>query len=869
MNRNALEIKLATMQDPGHISAGFARRTKNTPRNWGAGGSERASGSGRRARVIGALALVMALLLPGAGRAQDEVKYATDNVGIVPYWLGLGPIAISLQDAKGPGLDTDLVGGETTANPAGNELVTVAGRKMRWRLCTIKNGGPVIDGASAGFGNAENVAVYFVTYLSVDKDTTAVLYWSTSGCGKVLLNGKEIGRYVGQRECVPDVDVTAPLTLKAGSNTLMIKVVSAGSTLAAFARFVTPDGWPLKDITLDRAPAGKDASGRNWKVVSTRQEDLEGPLSTYLVAGQFGYLPAEEKMAIATSRGDRKWTTIEIRDAKTDQPLFHIPDDGGSIVPMGYYKDVNQYISRVFFGPFKTPGRYYLYNKETTVKSFPFDIQDDVYARAANVLTRMFYYQRTGIDWNEKYAGKWARPAYNSIEEMTKGTLHSWAGGAWTSIGGPQTDPTPYDVRGGWYDAGDPNKYTKNESMAHDILLVAYDLNKANLKDGDLDIPESGNGVPDLVDEARFTTDYLMRIQLPDGRVFDRVALGARYDLETDKKTDPATEIAEPCSGATLCSCGALAYAAAVWQEGGWDKDYAKKCLDAALLSWNYMKAHPSPWPVTVGGKPKPIGSIDGGYDDEERWRALAAAALYRATGEPGYKMIAELWLKDFIAKAKTARGNEVVELGYKSYNDLVAHVYMTGKDPDPALMSGYGTLMADQAKACRDQVGRMNKTYAYGAGLPNYHWGATGGLTSRAAWMLWWARNFAPKSELSSYVQAAHEYLQFLFGRNPRRMTYVTNLGDWGASRSPMVMYHTTVINLTPKEQDRFLTPDADHPDRIGVMPGYMVGGPVSSITDFNFDPQKMPSDFQHMEPSIMYQCHGVLLATTLAAMK
>ena len=790
--------------------------------------------------------------------AQDTPTYATDANGVVPYWLSLGPVPLT----AGATLDAPLVPTEKELAPVAGDAVEAAGVKLKWRYATITPNTEVVRATQAGLGNAPNVGALFVSYLTVTEDTPCSIYWGCGDSGALFLNGKEVGGFAGARAVAPDAEAAASLTLRKGINRLMIKVLGQGPSWGVAARMVKPGDWPLKGLTISRAPDDRELHGRAWKEVSSGREALTGPLSTYLVAGQFGYLPGEEKMVVATSRGERKWKSLELRDAAADKVAFRIPADGGAILPQGYRKDVNQYISRVTFGAFKQPGRYVLVDPETQVRSFPFDIADDVYSRAAKVLTRAFYFQRTSIDWEAKNAGKWARPSYNDINLMRSGTLHAWGGGAWTSVGGPQLDATPVDVRGGWYDAGDPNKYTKNEVWAHNVLLAAYDINKTYLKDDTLNIPESGNKVPDLVDETRFTTEYLLRIQKADGSVYDRVALGGRYDLEAKKPINPPVEIAEPCSGATLCEVAGLAYAAAVWQEGGWDAPFAKQCLDAALKSWKYMEAHPSPWPS------KKIGSIDGSYGDEAQLRAMAAAALLRATGDATYRPIVESWMRGVIAAAAKVDplAKDVVELGYRADKDLICHLYMTSKQPDAELVAAWGKLLKAQAEACRDATHPGKDGYDYGAGLPIYHWGATAGIASRAGWMLWWADHFAPASERPGYVQAAQEYMQFLFGRNPTRWTLVTSLQENGATRSPQVMFHVAVLNLPPDEADTYLTPDAAHPNRKGVMPGYMLGGPARNSSDLPFDPYKPAFDFERMEPSIMYQCHGVFLGTYLA---
>lgn len=806
-------------------------------------------------KILCAALALLALSIPRPLRAQGN-PYTTDGAGFIPYWIGVGPIPLTPEAALGTALDTDLLHGEATAHPQPGDAVTIGGRTYHWRLVTSREGGPVVDLPQAGFGNAPNVAAYLLSYVVVDKDEDALALWGVGGSGELFVNGQLTGRRPLSGPVKIDDIVSDAIHLKKGVNTVLVKVVSTSTKWGGVVRLADNGDYPLQHLTISLSPNGVSGSGAGaWKAVNTGQTAKEGPISTYLVASQIGYDPREGKLAIATSLRTRTWKSIELRDAATDNTVFTIPKDGGSIQPMGQYPDVNQYISRIYFSPFRTPGRYYLYSPDVKVKSMSFNIREDVYKTVAREAARMFYFQRSGIDRDEKYAGKWAGPAYHDIEEAKKAQVAEWAGGSWTNIGDKITDPTPRDVEGGWYDAGDPNKYTKNEVSAHNFLLMTYDMNKPYLKPGDLNIPESENRAPDLLGEARWTTEYLLRLQREDGAVFDRVAHGRRYG-EHGEPLNPPTRIAEPSSGATLCAISAWAWAAAIWKEGGWDNGFASRCLTAAEESWKYMEVHPSPWPLDANGKPKNIGSIDWGYGDENLWRALAAATLFRATGDADCKAIAE----EYLSKPGP------IELGYRFVNEMVCHNYMLGVGADSAVVRSYADRLSATVKAYRDDVLPESKKFAYGATHSNtFHWGSNGAVASRTGIMLWWANYFAPREEMPLYVQAGDEYLQYLLGRNPNRFVYMTNMQAVGATRSPQVMFHFE--NQWPEEPDNlWLTPDAAHPKRTGAFPGYLLGGPAENILDFKFNPNKPPNDFIRMEPSIMYQAPLVLLTTYLA---
>ena len=819
--------------------------------------------------------LMMAMvLICGLGawtaRAQSS-EYATDGVGFVPYFLGVGPFAVEGDVAKA--LDTDYLGEAAGTAKAGDSF-TYKDLKYPWRMVTTVPGSPVVNAAQAGLGNGENKVGYFVAYVVLENEAKLTVLWSGKDHAAIFINGKECGRVTDQGRLKADMNLIEGVAFKKGVNAIMVKLVAtadaarnevaqkqgiqnANRQWGLAVRLVGEGDLAMKGLAIVPSPDGKaETDARLWKAVDIGQAALDGPVSTYLVASQIGYVPSESKLAIATSLRQKAWTAIEIRDAKTDAVAFAIPKDGGKLVQMGRYDDVGQYITRVYFDEFNKPGRYYLYNAGIKLKSAPFDISEDVYKRLAAFVTRMFYFQRSGIDHDEKSGGKWAGSAYHEWEKAKNAKMYKWGGGAWTQIGTEVLDATPHDVRGGWYDAGDPNKYTKNEAYAHNYFMWAYDVNAKYVKDGDLNIPESGNGKPDLLKEAKWTTDYLLKIQRADGAVYDRVAHGGKYGEHGETQPQPETGVAEVCSGATLCATGAWAWAAVAWHD--LDADYSKKCLDAAVKSWEFMEKNPAPWPVDANGKPRSVGSIDqnagdpAGYGDQKQLRALAAATLFRATGEEKYKKIAEEWLKD----------PGQIELGYRSIQEMICHNYMLGTGADKAVVASYVERIKKDVLAYRDDALAGSKRVAYGATHSNnFHWGSNAAVASRTAVMLWYAMTFAPEAERASYVQAGDEYVAYLCGRNPTRWAFITNLQEIGATQAPQEMYHFW-NQWTDEPDNRFLKPDPSHPNRVGAFPGYLLGGPADNPFDF----PRSRNDFVVMEPSIMYQAPAVMMLQTLA---
>ena len=136
---------------------------------------------------------------------------------------------------------------------------------------------------------------------------------------------------------------------------------------------------------------------------------------------------------------------------------------------------------------------------------------------------RTYYYQRSGTPITEKYGGKWHHRGGHLGPSQDRAARYSQGGKA---LGQPR------ELLGGWFDAGDLNKYVPYLETTLFDLLWAYELNPGVFGD-DTNIPESGNGVPDLVDELKWELDWLLKMQDTDGGVFNRVA-GRSFDNGPD-----------------------------------------------------------------------------------------------------------------------------------------------------------------------------------------------------------------------------------------------------------------------------------------------------------------------------------------------
>ena len=215
-------------------------------------------------------------------------------------------------------------------------------------------------------------------------------------------------------------------------------------------------------------------------------------------------------------------TDVSIRESTTGETVMTVPLELRSVNDFLSGEDVYSFD----FSHLTTPGIYEAYVPGIGV-SDEFVIGDDVYQAAAVAAGKSFYYQRSGTSIDEPFSDfRFARhashefssdpnapvlsgwyhpsvadsPLYNG-ESVFQGDVEAPAPNAFGDPG------TVVDLDGGWFDAGDYGRYIPSAVDALWHLITAYDIDPSRFPDGLWDIPESGNGISDLLDEIRYETD--------------------------------------------------------------------------------------------------------------------------------------------------------------------------------------------------------------------------------------------------------------------------------------------------------------------------------------------------------------------------
>jgi hypothetical protein len=554
---------------------------------------------------------------------------------------------------------------------------------------------------------------------------------------------------------------------------------------------------------------------------------------------QIGYSIASPKVAIVASDSPLPDSlAVELHDAKTNRTVWK--SAASSLAKFNSGKkdgESGEYLAHLDFSDVRKPGRYYfVWEAPVPLRSYMFNIAERPFHDSGLAAWKAYYYSRAEGEKSPKYAGPWSYgPAFLGPNQSTEAKVYKWkVGNRWPDqVGTELVDSKTYDVHGGWWDAGDFNKYTSNSTSTHNQLLMAYEMSKGGPKDKELNIPESGNGFPDVLDEIRCETEFLLRDTDGTGAAFGRVHLEPGSPPDTVKKPVQLT-IAN--SEVTMGRACALAYAAVVWRESGLDKKFADACASEALKSWNLLKEKPHPWPVDPKNSKKIMSQGEmRGDSDYPVWRLTAAAALFRLTGKAEYDEV----VRDELGKRDWGRGEPA---------EPALWIYLNTRGADPAL----GARIRKELFNYADGLVNQSRSRGYGIAMQGYWWGSNRLVGKNGGALVLSAMLTDDAAKRTAYMQLAEEYLHYLNGRNPLGLCYFTNMKSYGAENSVMVLFHSWVGNVNSKEGQKYI---GEGPGKIGPFPGYVIGGPNGNIKRLveDLDWRKAPWEFT--EPDIAYQ--------------
>ena len=466
---------------------------------------------------------------------------------------------------------------------------------------------------------------------------------------------------------------------------------------------------------------------------------------------QVGFLP-----------GAAKWSAVPA----TQAGRFQVVDDAsgrevlsGMLGPAAEWAPAEAEVRMADFSALTQPGVYRLH-VDGLADSPRFVVSADAYAALNAAAVKAYYFNRASIALESRYAGPYARPAGHPDTHVL---VHASAASA------SRPEGTVISSPGGWYDAGDYNKYVVNSGISVYELLAAYEHFPAFFEKQSVGLPESGNGVPDLLNEVHWNLAWMLTMQDPgDGGVYHKLT-NKRFDaVVTPDQATSDRYVVQKSTAAALDFAAVMAMASRVYAP--FDKQWpglAPRMLAAAKSAWQWAQGHPA----AVYRQPDDIHTGDYGdsrLDDEFAW---AAAELYIATRDDAY------W---------AAMHADQVPMSPPSWNQVGALAWISLAQHRKEL-----TAVADQAlieRRIRDEADELladwqASPYRLSMRPADFVWGSNAVALNRALTMIQGYRLDGDRRLLD----AAQSTLDYVLGRNPPGSSMVTGFG----ARSPHHPHH------------------------------------------------------------------------------
>lgn len=501
---------------------------------------------------------------------------------------------------------------------------------------------------------------------------------------------------------------------------------------------------------------------------------------------QVGFYPNAPKIALVLGKAYDNFTILE---KESNKVVYH-----GKIKSAIKSPFSEKWTQEIDFTNFKKQGQYIL-SVEKLGNSYPFEIKNNTLNGVAKAAIKGFYFQRVSEDLPERYAGKWARKAGHPDTAVL---VHA------NAVSENRPEGTRIRSPRGWYDAGDYNKYIVNSGITMYTLLSALEDFPKIANDLELNIPESGNNLPDLLDEILVNLEWMLSMQDPvDGGVYHKLT-NANFDgMLMPEKANQLRYVVQKNTIASLDFSAVMAQASRILKP--YNSDLSNRCLIAAEKAWLWAKANPKVFYHQNQNNEKFKPAINtGGYEDNneaDEW-FWAEAELFITTQKTQYwQRIASTevyWLP-------IPSWNSVMPLGAFSLlkSEKILPAYTANK-----MMQMKQTVLKQADEMVKDVSVQLFRT-VMGKSANDFMWGSSSHAANQAMFLLQ-AFQITPKK---IYLEAALGNMDYLLGRNGIGYSLITGYG----SKYPRHPHHRISI--------------ADGVDE--PVPGLLSGGPNSGQQD------------------------------------
>jgi endoglucanase len=570
------------------------------------------------------------------------------------------------------------------------------------------------------------------------------------------------------------------------------------------------------------------------------------PQKSYIRVDQFGYLPSSKKVAVIAkpysgfnsseagvvpyNPGSQNVQLRKVSDntvafeALPTQWLNGSSTDDGRSGDRGYWFD---------FSSYQTSGEYYIrvYTSASAyVDSYNFRIDANVYTDVLKRAMNMFYYQRSNFDK--------VTPSSNTTGYAAGKT---WEDGAWYNRANQSTSVefknggNARNIRGGWIDAGDPNRYIGFAGEAVHDLLSSYNQFKGMWDGLNLNIPESNNAIPDILDEVKFEIDWVKTMQnwnysnkTGTGGVLNKVGILRDGAYVSPPSNDTrALKYEQECWHSSVIAAGMLAHAAVRYNQHGNTTltGEVAELTERAEKAWDHYTNTTDKTQgcdngdIEAGDGDGPYNSSSGKeqYVEEHQAEAVVSAVyLYALTGKAVYH--------DYIKNNYTKTRPWVSGGGewgiYRSQQSDAMLYYASLSNADQTVKDAIINKKKDKANATdsKNPYKVVMSQGLYRAHSYYDNWGSNVLLSRLGSNNMDYVTLGLETDQTNDFKERAQSILNYIHGTNPIGMCYLTNMNSYGADFSVKQMHHTWFKDNTQYDNQT----DSD----VGPAPGYLVSG-------------------------------------------
>ncbi len=516
------------------------------------------------------------------------------------------------------------------------------------------------------------------------------------------------------------------------------------------------------------------------------------------------------------------------------------------------------------FSSLSNSGEYYVLDVDNNLRSYTFEISESIYNEVLMSATKMFYYNRCNMSKEEPYAeANWtdSNNFQNDLQDANARYIYD-----------QNNASLERDMTGGWFDAGDYNKYVTFAHGAVHNLLSAYDENSSLFSD-DWNLPESNNGIPDLLDEINWELEWLEKMMNEDGGV--HIKIGSKNYSE-NISSPPSANTDQRYYGPT-CSAGSVAvasmfsHAAHTYQSIASLTDYGEVLEAKAITAFDYYLQKLNENDLDIACDDGSIVAGDADWDQARQMQValIAAVYLYDLTGSSLYGD----YIVDHVNDAEAVSSGWLGP--YTNQTMEALFFYTTLSVADPTTSATIIDAVTPHVSQDWDGFYGQGDLDLYRGFIPDfsYHWGSNQVKADYANLNSMVARYNINPSNNESYLQKAEEMIHYYHGVNPLSKVYLSNMESRGAENSVDELYHAWFADGS--DFDNVKT------SLYGPAPGFIPGGANSSYSyEGNTPPygqpaQKSYKDFntgfpeaswEITEPAIYYQAAYIRMLASYA---